>query len=327
MATEPHHPAGSGRKRRGGFWLSPILLCAMFGLMAGSALAQQVPDLGADITVRRPAFAQKAGPVVAIDGGHHNFHTIYNRFAPFAALLGQDGFRVTGFSKPFNARTLSGINILVIANALNGANQDHWVLPTPSAFTPAEIAAVKTWVSGGGALLLIADHHPFAGAASDLAAAFGFRFVNGFALDDPIRASDIFTVENGTLKDDVITRGRNADEAIASLATFTGSAFKAPPGARPIIAFPRTFLVLTPAIAWDFSATTPRRPAFGYLQGAVMPVGKGRLAVFGEAGMFSAQVDAHDRAVKIGFNAPEARQNKQFVLNVAHWLAGIVPHQ
>ncbi|MGB0915797.1 MAG: hypothetical protein ACPGVI_06975, partial [Crocinitomicaceae bacterium] len=39
-----------------------------------------------------------------------------------------------------------------------------------------EITFIKNWVKKGGKLVLIADHMPFAGAANDLAKAFGFEF-------------------------------------------------------------------------------------------------------------------------------------------------------
>jgi hypothetical protein len=57
-----------------------------------------------------------------------------------------------------------------------------------------------------------------------------------------------------------------------------------------------------------------------------MPVGKGRLAVFGEAAMFSAQImRGGNPPFRGGFNAKGAEQNKQFILNLVQWLAGILP--
>jgi len=55
-----------------------------------------------------------------------------------------------------------------------------------------------------------------------------------------------------------------------------------------------------------------------------MTVGRGRVAVFGEAAMFTAQL-AGPRANRIGFNAPDAPLNKQFLVNLARWLAGVLP--
>ena len=56
------------------------------------------------------------------------------------------------------------VDILVIANAGTDA-ESSWELPTPSAFTDDEIDVVVRWVADGGALFLIADHMPAAGAA------------------------------------------------------------------------------------------------------------------------------------------------------------------
>ncbi|NIQ57151.1 MAG: hypothetical protein GWN71_28375, partial [Gammaproteobacteria bacterium] len=74
-------------------------------------------------------------------------------------------------------------SLLVISNALDSSNVNDWRRPIRPAFTEAEIEAVRAWVEDGGALLLIADHMPFPGAAAGLAAAFGVTFNDGFAFD------------------------------------------------------------------------------------------------------------------------------------------------
>ena len=283
-------------------------------VLAAPAEAQQLADPTADVSVEKPAYAEDAGPQVLIDEAHHNFHTVDARFKPFADLLRNDGFKVAGSQVPFTAAVLARAKVLVIANALNQVNVDHWQMPTPSAFTPGEIAAVKVWVEGGGSLLLIADHMPFAGAASDLAKAFGFDFINGFAFRMPgPRAGDAFLRENNTLKADGITEG------LDRVVTFTGSAFTGPRGAKPLLVFPKGYAVLMPKTAWEFSPSTPQEDAENKMQGATLNLGKGRLAVFGEAGMFTAQ-DSNGQ--KFGFNAPNAPENKAFILNVTRWLAG-----
>lgn len=305
-------------------------LAVTLGLWTAPGQSQQIPDRNADVTVTRPAFTGAERPSVAIDGGHDNFHTLEGRFAPFAALLRNDGLRVSAIATPLPALLRADVDILVIANALHPLNVENWTLPTPSAFSAQEIAALQRWVMDGGSLLLIADHFPFAGAAQQLAAAFGFELINGFALAVPARQADIFTLESGTLRDDAITRGRNAGERVTALATFTGSAFRPPPSARPLIVLPQQFVLLLPSSAWQFDEQTPRRPGAGYAQGAVMRYGAGRLAVFAEAGMFTAQVSATGSAASLatmGFNAPEAVQNKQFILNTLRWLAGALPDE
>jgi hypothetical protein len=86
---------------------------------------------------------------------------------------------------------------------------------------------------------------------------------------------------------------------------------------------PATFIALLPQKAWQFGPDTPRLSVGGWLQGAVMRVESGRAAFFGEAAMFSAQVVGAERR-PAGMNAAGAEQNYQFVLNVLHWLSGIL---
>jgi len=286
------------------------LSCAL--ALSPLAFAQQAADPLADLSVARPAFAANAGPRVVIDGAHHNFHTVDGRYAPFAQLLRNDGFRVEGSSAAFTDESLAGVNVLVIANALAEEDVEEWRLPNPSAFTADEIAAVRRFVERGGSLLLIADHMPMAGAATDLGRAFGIEFINGFATRQA-EGFDLFTRENGGLADDPLTAG------IPQLRSFTGSAFTAPANARALMRLDARYTVLTPEIAWQFSAETPRVSGEGKLQGAVMEVGRGRIAVFGEAAMFTAQV-AGRQQTPTGLRSPGAEHNKQFVLNVARWL-------
>jgi hypothetical protein len=262
---------------------------------------------------------------VVIDGGHHNFHTVDGRYAPFAVLLRNDGLVVEGSSGRFSQASLTGVRILVIANPLDTTNANgNWSLPTPSAFTPAEIAVVRHFVTNGGSLLLIADHMPFAGAAHDLAQAFGVTFENGFAFSEPPGQSqtpppDLFTRRNGGLVDDPIIRD------IRQVRTFTGSAFTARGRrVRPILRLGSRWTVLSPRVAWQFDSATGSSSGAGKLQGALLIAGRGRVAVFGEAAMFTAQVAGPAR-IPMGLGAPGAEDNKRFALDVMHWLAGLIP--
>ena len=289
-----------------------------------SARAQQVADTDFKPPIRRPAYPQGRGPVVLLDEAHHNFHTAAGRYLPFAELLRRDGYVVRASAGKFTKEYLKTGRILVIANALNELNDNgNWALPTPSAFTDEEIAAVGDWVRRGGALLLIADHMPMAGAAERLALAFGFRYSNGFALDESSQGPMIFKLSDGSLKEHAITKGRGRDERVDSVATFTGSAFQAPQAAKPLFVFGEKVKSLEPSVAWQFDAETTRVPVKGWLQGATLRFGKGRVAVFGEAAMFSAQLGGPQRQ-PMGMNAPVARQNPQFLLNVMHWLSGLL---
>ncbi len=298
-----------------------LFLISFILLIFGSAVAQQLPDPDYKPPIPKPAYAQGEGPRVLIDGSHHNFHTVEGRYKPFAELLRRDGYRVTGSNAPFTADSLNSVDVLVIANALNAVNAaGNWALPTPPAFTPQETSAVRKWVENGGALFLIVDHMPFPGAAGDLARAFGVEFSNGFAM--PRGAENAgpitFTPEKG-LKPGPWTEGRSAEEKVESVVTFTGSAFYPGPNVEPVLIFPEGYVSATPEIAWQFTPETPRIPITGWCQGAVVKVGKGRVAVFGEAAMFSAQL-AGPRKSPMGMNSGAAKQNYRFLLNIMHWL-------
>jgi len=202
--------------------------------------------------------------------------------------------------------------------------------PTPSGFTDEEIDAIRAWVQEGGSLLLIADHMPLAGVASKLASAFGVEFNNGYAVagfegeenrNAAFAKRTIFSLEAGTLVRSPITEGRNEGESVTSIRTFTGQAFQAPDSAQPILVLPENFISLMPVKSDAFGPDTKRIPVAGWLQGAVMPFGSGRAAFFGEAAMFSAQLSGDE---PLGMNAPMAEQNFQLVLNVMHWLSGIL---
>lgn len=302
-----------------------------------SVAAQQVADTAFVPAVRRPAYGPGAGPALCLDEAHHNFHTLDQRFWAFGRLASRDGFRVAPLRERFTVASLGRCSILVIANAQpSDVAWNDYPSPTPPAFTSEEVSAVSQWVNGGGSLLLIADHMPLAGAAASLAAAFGVSFTDGFAVpgfsdaagrDSAFAIPTLFRSTDATLANHPIARGRDASEAVTQVRSFTGQAFRALPGMPglldPVLVLPTSYVSLEPRIAWRFEASTPVRPVGGWLQGATRRPGRGRVALFGEAAMFSAQVNGPQRR-PMGMNAPLAEQNPQFVLNVLHWLAGLL---
>ncbi len=302
--------------------------------MPDALVAQQRPATDFEFSVGSPAFPLGEGPVVLVDEAHHNFHTIgpttgydddhqpvtvEGRYGPFAQLLRRDGYVVEPLKSRISRSNLQGADVLVIANALAESNVVDWSLPNPSAFDEEEVAAAEEWVREGGALLLIADHQPWPAAASELAERFGLIFNNGYTETFRFRRAD------SSLRGHPITRGRTPSEQIDSVMTFSGQAFRVAPGttASPLLVIgDQSMLVLH----WDpFEEETDRVPrirADGMLQGAALSFGRGRVAAFGEAAMFTAQVSEEGL---FGMNHPEAPQNAQFVLNVLHWLTGVLP--
>jgi len=293
-------------------------------IVTGRSDAQQVADTLFKANIGSPAYKEATGPTVLLDEGHHNFHTMAGRYLAFTRVLQQDGYVVKPHRGRLVQNDLGGAKILVIANALAKENEDDWNLPTPSAFDSAEIAAVRNWVNDGGSLMLIADHMPFPGAAGLLASKFGVLVGNGFALDAGTESGRMrFSRSDSSLADHAITRGRNASERVDSVISFTGQAFRLDGTGDALMKLGPNIVLLMPEVAWQFSKLTPSISASGMLQGAAIQYGRGRVAVFGEAAMFSAQLSGPDRA-PAGMNDPTAPHNAQFLLNVVHWLSGLL---
>ena len=283
--------------------------------------SQQVADNEFNPPIVNPQYEKGEGPVVFIDEGHFNFHTKDGRYSAFARLLERDGYIVKAYEETFVKGRLAKGKILVISNALHESDQNEWVVPNPSAFSSMEIQQVKEWVSEGGNLFLLADHMPMAGAASELAAVFGFEFTNGFVFEKEGQIPTLFSIAHGSLIESAVTNGRSESERIDDIATFTGQAFNIPPDAIPVLKFSEGFVNVLPDTAWVFKEHTKKTDPVDMYQGAYLKHGKGRVAIFGEAAMFSAQLAGKNK-VKMGMNHVKATRNYQLLLNIIHWLDG-----
>ena len=315
-----------------------VRVLVALGLLAGKLEAQQVADSTYDISVTRPAYPGGTGPIIAIDEAHGNFHTRDGRYRPLARLLENDGYRVRGFTSPFSLDSLDSVHILIIANAIGG----EWDAGAygRAGFTEEETVAVQQWVRGGGKLLLIADHAPMGVAAENLAARFGVGMSKGYTEDTTHQFNIggfgtsvlLYTRASGLLREHPITQG------LDSVVTFTGQSLVGPPGAAPLLVLgdgafdhpsptPEQAARLSPGTAWRTAVVgLPVTPAVGRAQGMALTLGKGRVVVLGEAAMLSAQAvfNAEGKRVGIaGMNVPGIG-NRQFALNVMHWLSGIL---
>jgi len=301
-----------------------IVLFILIGLFL-KGQSQQVSDTSYHPEISNPRYAANSGPTILIDEGHHNFHTRTGRYEPFAKLIERDGYRVGSYNGAFQIDKLQKCDILVISNALHKSNVRNWYIPVYSAFSNNEIEHIVKWVSAGGSLFLIADHMPMAGAAKDLAAAFGFEFFDGFALKMNDTGPSEFTVENNTLMEGPLTNGRFPDERVDKVLSFTGQAFLIPADAHAVLKMDDSHVMLLPDTAWQFHQATPIMEIEGWSQGAYKNFGKGRIVVFGEAAMFTAQV-VLPQNIKAGMNVDGAEQNYQLLLNIIHWLDGNNDH-
>jgi hypothetical protein len=303
------------------------LLCVCFGTFS-QTFAQPIPDPLFDPSIAEATY-RTAHPRVVVDEYHFNYHTISGRYRPFAALIRNDGYVVAAGTEEFTREFLSRVDVLVIANARGGEAPPQ---STADAFTAAECDAVTEWIKSGGRMLLIADHEPFGQSARTLAARFGVRMGLGHVFDhkqsliDPTFIS--YTPDHGLVRDHPITRGRNKGEQVRHVLTFDGQSLQAPTGAVAL-------LTLGPEAresdnAQQLEASIGRQVG-GRAQGIALTHGKGRVVIMGEAAMFTAQVyrpgapgqgsGPDPGEIRFGMNVP-GNDDRQFVLNVMHWLSG-----
>jgi hypothetical protein len=107
---------------------------------------------------------------------------------------------------------------------------------------------------------------------------------------------------------------------VESVSNFGGSAFRVAGKNRPLMRLSG----LAAALTADFNDPSrgyvgKPKPIGGWLQGATIEHGSGRVAVFAEAAMFSAQLSGPQKR-PMGMNAPYAKDNPRLLLNVVRWL-------
>ncbi len=297
-----------------------IITLLSFMLMVLSGFAQQECDKDFDVQLQPRHQKIKTNKTVYIDEAHYNFHTMDGRYCGFTKLLRRLGLKVEANHQKFSAEGLEKKEFIVISNAADSITallheaDAPWVLPNRSAFSTSEIKKLNEWVYEGGSLLLISDHMPFPGCVNELAKSFGFFFFNGYAeINDRSRWPSQFKKENETLGEHMITNN------IDSIATFTGSAFWKPQEAIGIFTFDSDHDVyMVQESGKPYAKDAPKFSAEGLSHGAVLQYGKGKIAVFGEAAMFTSQ--KIDNNGYFGYNHDKAPHNIDFIVNLLDWL-------
>lgn len=308
-----------------------LISMALLAAEVGVVNSQQIADPNFDASVTRPAYTNKH-PKVLFDEAHKNIHTTNGRYQPFADLITNDGYQVTPNFEKFQQQTLTGYDILVIANAL-GTEEGQ------AAFTDKECDAVRDWVRQGGSLLLIADHAPYGAAAENLARRFGVRMGNSFTIDLSNYDSELgnpgwllFTRDNHLLATHPITQGRNTTERINRVLTFTGQSLKGPKGSIAFLHLSDTARDLKQRLSRVMALPpTVGVSAAGKAQGIALQFGQGRVVVLGEAAMLSAQLLQGPAAqqlmgkqvIQMGMNYPGS-DNRQLAFNIMHWLSKLL---
>jgi len=309
--------SGSTDGHRAGFWVMMIMVSLL------NACITQRADMSTDLSVPAPHYGAVVVPRVGIDAGHGNFHTLDGRFQPFATLLRNDGLDVVAHEGRFSANSLNGLDLLVIANAMVQEGSED-----PSAFQADEITALLSWISEGGALLLIADHDPFGAASARLARVLGVEMRSVWTVDTLRAVPGVqratwlsFTHDNQGLGSHPILSIPPGGPGIDRIISFTGQSLAADSTWTPILKLSsqaRDYLTRDAAVA---GSADPRSsiPA-GESQMIAREYGKGRIVIAGEAAMFTAQeVRIFFKITRAGFNYPGC-ENKMLVLNTVHWL-------
>lgn len=287
--------------------------------------AQQVIDSSFTYNVRNPVYSVNKGPIIYIDEYHNNDMSLNNRMFPLIEVLKKDGYQFKSLNESISELSLENVEILVIIGALHKTNVDNWKLPTPSAFSEEEIIVLINWINMGGNLLLVADHMPFPGAIEKLSSRLGVEWLNGFVIDSVNWGMSNFSKRDGTLKNHTILNGSNPAEKINWVSTYYGSGFKLIDSTiSGIFSFNNPNIVsYQTKEAWKMFPDTPIVSSNQLYQAAMMKRGEGRVALIGEASIFSAQLVGKNRN-PVGINYPNNGQNLQFVLNLFHWLSGAI---
>lgn len=305
-------------------------------LPAGATGDRQTAVTGYAYENENPAYAAQSGPRIVI---HRHVSPYLQRgsFEPFKALAETDGFRVRWLDAPLTAEILAETDILAIVNAYARSGAGDYrrfsTMDVPSIYSEGELDLIVSWVEKGGSLLLLADHSPFAGGTIELASRFGAIYMTGHALRKDSISADLHVhidfhrspdgYGQGKLNRHPIVDGALGIGPIEHFYAFGGQAIIPPEGAVNLLQIPREFEAILTFRLTDEFYSAPRIDAGGLSQGMAMVFGKGRVAIFGEAGGFTAQ--RIDDGEPFGLAHPDAGQNAQFALSTLRWLAGYTP--
>jgi len=275
--------------------------------------SQKVKEPSPDVSVVRPEYKKKKGPIVLFDEGHNNMHKSAGSYKVFVAVIENDGYKVKINRAKFTRDILNGCKILVISNATAKETSGGKRTPNLSAFSQEEIEAVHDWVNEGGGLFLIADHAPWGEAAYEMAKRFGVILSKGFAIPgapqdvqkekrDNIKSKDkkpglrvmttTFNRNNDRILDHPVTKGRDESEKVSVIQTYTGESLLAPEGSG--------FLKL-PEGSFDVAPVTKeKRPvSVSFKDGEIV------------------------RWESYGMD-PKKNDNKKLALNIMHYLCGLL---
>ncbi|MEX2271994.1 MAG: DUF4350 domain-containing protein [Vicinamibacterales bacterium] len=278
-------------------------------------------------TLARPAYASGAGPRVLYDTAHWNPSLDDGRYRAVADLLRADGYRIEGGAIPFEMAALGGYDILLSVTPYAADRASNPAEAARPVFSDAQCDTLEAWVRKGGKLLFVVGHQPSGIAHANLAARFGIELRNGSAMDATPANNWVdghascggclkFTRENGLLRLHPITEGRDAEERVMSVISAVGQSIA--------VRNPRDILLAMGPDSYDVLPDKRRLPAKGRAQAVAVSAGAGRVVVIGDGSILSGFTYGAENP---GFRRwwPKDPDNRQFTLNVMHWLSGLLP--
>ncbi len=272
--------------------------------------------------ITEPTYDHGTGPIILLDGAHHNFFIQWDFIKPFSDLAKADGYRVNVDSLSFTPDYLERFDIIMIVTTLPFDFTTKIEVTDESTFSQEEINNLYKWVNDSGSLLVFSEHAPFDQAINPLLNKFGITSSIGTTIDTSNYNKTIgrtgwieFSNENGLLNEEhPIITGRRASDRVNRLLTFGGSGLSGDGYDNLLILSKSSKNVMHPTGVGPIGK--------GNSQGLAGKVGNGRVVALGDSNGFTAMIfDKEDGSKQAAGMNLEEYDWKQFVLNTLHWLS------
>jgi hypothetical protein len=291
-----------------------------------------------------------SGITMLLDINYRNGGTSENLLQPTVGRSVRSmGFTVLEKEGAFDQESLQDVDIVLIAGAvapeherddpstltsdeIQEQNARANSLPAVSAFTESEIDALRNWVEGGGALMIMVDHMPWPGGVSELANTFGAQLSNGSVIDSSkltgVSISEIpnlgrihFRRANGTLQEHAISNGFGDGQRVEDVLAWEGSAIRLPENAESILTLGPTYISLLPEVYGEYSESAPTESVAGWSQLGVLSFGRGRVAISADWGIVASEEPIPFGRPQTALPVePQEIQNAQLFANTLKWL-------
>ena len=299
------------------------LICMLIFYM-GEVHAQMMNDYPFQSHVEHPAYKHGKGPKVLVDKAHHNFIVEMGLIKPLIDVLKSDGYQTTIDSSVFTPSYLARYDLVVITPAMPFTFGTKNEVTMEKTFSEDELVSLRDWVGEGGSLLVLSEHAPIDKSMDPLLRTFGIASSRG-ALEDPIHCDSTikipgvstyikFNRQNGLLNTaHPIIKGRNLQEQVNQLITYTGSSLSGE-------GYTNVLKLAPSATQKKWNGTMP--DGLGNSQCLAGSVGKGRVVALGDCNGFTAMYVLNKAGEKLAAGMQVKTLDwKQFALNTFHWLS------